>query len=305
MSGDEILQHVQSFAEVGGDRSLDNLTRGFRHQASHAGKLSNLLLGPAGTRVGHHVDGVEVLALGVLFLHGAEHFVRDAVGDVRPDGDHLVVTFAVGDGAFLVLTVDLDHLFFGLADQHFLVERNDHVIDADRDAGLGGVKEPEVLQRIEHLDRGLDPEAQVAVVHHLGLPLLAEQTVGEGHSFGKLRVEDDPAHRGVDEMVLHGNGFGVEYVLVVVGSGEVDHTARKAQLDHRLRFHLADFQRQDDFFGRSEQTPLAEGPGLFLGQVVAAQHDVLAGNRQRLTVCRRKDVVRAEHQHRSLGLSLR
>ena len=53
--------------------------------------------------VGHDVDRVEVPARLVELLHLAEHRVGDLLGDVRPDGDDLVVALAVGDRAFEVL----------------------------------------------------------------------------------------------------------------------------------------------------------------------------------------------------------
>jgi hypothetical protein len=36
---DEVLQHVQAFAEVRRDRRLDDLAVGLGHQAAHAGEL--------------------------------------------------------------------------------------------------------------------------------------------------------------------------------------------------------------------------------------------------------------------------
>ena len=39
---DEVLQHVQAFAEVRRDRRLDDRAVGLRHQAAHAGELSDL-----------------------------------------------------------------------------------------------------------------------------------------------------------------------------------------------------------------------------------------------------------------------
>ena len=77
---DEELQHVQAFAEVRGDGRLDDFARRLRHQAPHAGKLANLLLGAARAGVRHDVNGIEQAFL-VLALHGLEHFVRDLVGD--------------------------------------------------------------------------------------------------------------------------------------------------------------------------------------------------------------------------------
>jgi len=43
--------------------------------------------------------------------------------DVRPDGDHLVVTLAVGDRAFEVLLLDLDDFVARALDQRRLLGR--------------------------------------------------------------------------------------------------------------------------------------------------------------------------------------
>ena len=113
VSGDEILQHGEAFAEVRGDRVLDDLAGRTRHQAAHPGQLPDLLLGAAGARVGHDVDRVELLALLVRLLHLLEHRVRDLLGDVGPDGDDLVVALAVGDRPVEVLLLDVDDVLRG------------------------------------------------------------------------------------------------------------------------------------------------------------------------------------------------
>src|SRR3984893_9573719 len=41
--GNEVLQHVEAFAEVGGDGSLDDFARGLGHEAAHAGERPDLL----------------------------------------------------------------------------------------------------------------------------------------------------------------------------------------------------------------------------------------------------------------------
>src|SRR5262249_55564643 len=106
--GDEVLQHVEAFAEVRGDRGLDDLTRRLGHQTGHGGKLADLLFGAARAGVGHDVNGVEVTAGAVVLFHGLEHFIGDLFGDLGPDLDDLVVAFAVGNGAVLVLIFDRD-----------------------------------------------------------------------------------------------------------------------------------------------------------------------------------------------------
>ena len=166
VGGDEVLQHGQAFAEVRRDRRLDDFARRLGHQAAHAGELANLLLGTASAGVGHDVNRIDVAGL-VVLLHGAEHLVRHLFGDGRPDFDHLVVALAVGDGAVQILLLHGDGLLLGVAHQTRFARRNDHVVDADRQARRGGVVEAELLDAVEHPHRGLQTEAQVAVVHQL------------------------------------------------------------------------------------------------------------------------------------------
>ena len=56
---DEVLQYVQTFAEVRGDRRLDDRAIGLGHQTAHTGELTNLRGRAPGTRVGVHVHRVE------------------------------------------------------------------------------------------------------------------------------------------------------------------------------------------------------------------------------------------------------
>src|SRR5439155_1740598 len=80
-------------AEVRGDRCLDDLARGLRHEAAHAGELADLLLATPCAGISHHVDRVELATL-LARLELAEHLLRDQLGDVRPDVDDLVVALA-------------------------------------------------------------------------------------------------------------------------------------------------------------------------------------------------------------------
>ena len=121
--GDEVLQHVQAFAEVGGDGRFDDLARGLGHQAAHTGKLADLLFRTARAGVGHDVNRIEVAAGAVVLFHGLEHFIGNPFGDLGPDFDDLVVALAVGDGAVLILAFDGDHFLFGVAHQAGLFRR--------------------------------------------------------------------------------------------------------------------------------------------------------------------------------------
>ena len=56
------------------------------------------------------------------------------------------------------------------------------------------------------------------------------------------------------------------------------------------------------FIARTERAAFALGLRLGLRHVVDAEDHVLRRNGERVTVGRRKDVVRAEHQHRGFHL---
>src|SRR5205807_4880029 len=130
------------------DGRFDDFAGRLGHQTAHAGKLADLLFRAAGAGVRHDVNGVNA-ALFVLIFEGLEHFVGHALGDVAPDGNDLVVALAVGDGAVEVLLLHLDDFFFGVFHALVLVARNEHVIDADRNAAPGGIGEPQLLEVIE------------------------------------------------------------------------------------------------------------------------------------------------------------
>jgi hypothetical protein len=122
---DEVVQHREPFTEVRGDRRLDDFARRLRHQSAHAGELTDLLFRSAGAGVGHDVDRVELPAFLVHRLHLGEHRVGDVLGRLRPDGDHLVVALAVGDGAFEILRLDLDDFVPRRVDQRSFLPRDD------------------------------------------------------------------------------------------------------------------------------------------------------------------------------------
>ena len=162
-----------------------------------------------------------------------EHLIRHVVGHLRPDGDHLVVTFTVGDGAFLVLLLHIDHFLFGIAHQLGFAERHHEIVDANGNPGLGGVKETEGLDLVQHLHRGLQAETQVAVIDQHPKTFLPQQAVDEGHAAGQMIVEDYAPDRSVDELALHRDGLGVKHILVIIGGGQVNHAAGEAQADGR------------------------------------------------------------------------
>src|SRR5271168_1467520 len=302
--GDEVLQHGKALAEVGSDGRFDDFAGGLGHQTAHTGKLADLLFRTASAGVRHNVDGVDV-ALFVLVFEGFEHFVGDAFGDVAPDGDDFVVALAVGDGAVEVLLLDLDDFLFGVFHQLVFVAGDEHVIDADGDARLGGVGEPELLQMIEKDNGVFQAKAQVGVIDELLDALLLEQTVDEREFLRQVRIEDDAANSSLNELALHLDGHGVRHVLIVVRGGEVDDFTGIAQTDGSEQLDFAGFESENDFVGGAEDAAFALGAGLGLSQVVDAQHHVLRRNGQRQAVRGRQDVARAKHEHGGFHLRFR
>src|SRR6185437_6433135 len=301
---DEVLEHGETLAEVGLDGRLDDFAGRLGHKAAHSGQLTDLLLGTAGAGVGHDVDRVHGSFL-VRRLDVVEHLVGDAVGDTRPQLRDLVLALLVGDGAFQVLLLQRDDLLFSVGHNGVLRLRDDHVVEADRQAGAGGVLEAELLDAVERANGDLEAEVQVAVVDELADALLLEQTVDERNPLRQRVIEDGAADRGGDVLLVEVHGLGVRDVLVVVGRGHVEHGAGVAQADRRERFHLLRFQRHEDLFDVGEGTAFTDGADLGLGQVVEAEHHVLRGHGDGLAGGRRQDVVRGEHEDRSLDLRLR
>ena len=123
-------------------------------------------------------------------LHFAEHHVGDLFRNVRPDGDDLVVALAVGDRAVAILLVDLHDFVLGVLHKVALARRHDQIVDADRDAGAGGVEEAEFLDVIEHRDRHLRPVTQIGEADELTETLLLQQAVDERHALRQVVEEN-------------------------------------------------------------------------------------------------------------------
>ena len=184
VGGVEVLQHGEAFLEVRQDRRLDDRAVGTRHQAAHAGQLLHLLRRTAGAGMAHHVDGVHLhdaagfridLGLGD-FLH---HFGRDHVGALGPDVDDEVVLLLVGGQTVLILLLIFAHPVTGLVDQLHLGVRHDHVVLAERDAGLAGFAEAQRHQRVGEQHGLLLAAMTIHFVDQLADLLLAQQAVDQ------------------------------------------------------------------------------------------------------------------------------
>ena len=154
---DEVLQHVQAFAEVGRDRGLDDRTVRLGHQSAHSRKLANLRRRTSRTRVGHHVDRVKrllLLDLAFAILHRLalqllHHGLADVIARFAPDVDHLVVALALRDQARDVLLFDFFHLRFSFGKNPDLARWDQHIVNGDRDTPAGRKPKPRLHQAVD------------------------------------------------------------------------------------------------------------------------------------------------------------
>ncbi len=207
MRRDEVLQHVEAFAEVGRDRRLDDRAVGLRHESAHAGELPDLRSGASGSGVGHHVDRVErllrlALAAGGHGLHTEllHHRLRDLIVRARPDVDHFVVALAVGDETGGVLVLNVLHLAFGGLQDARLLVGNDHVVHAERDTRTRRVVEARVHELVREHDGFLETELTIASIDrgrdralvHRAIDRLERQAFR--HDLGQERAANGRCH---------------------------------------------------------------------------------------------------------------
>src|SRR5215831_17074803 len=150
-----------------------------------------------------------------------------------------------------------------------------------------------------------EAKPQVSVVNQLLNALFLEQPVHIREFFGQVRIENDAADGGLDELALHLHWLGVCHVLIVVRGGEVNDFTGVAQTNWREQLDFTGFQREDDVFGGPKNAAFALGAGLVLGQVVDAKNHVLRRHGERQAMRGRENVARTEHQHRGFHLRFR
>ena len=285
----EVFEHRQTFLEVGNDRRLDDLTRRLRHQAAHTGELTHLGRRTARARMRHHVDRVDV-GIGALrrllgrgdFLH---HLLGDFFGRLRPGVDHLVVLLAMGDQAVVVLLLEILRQRTGGVDDLPLRVRHDHVVLAERDAGLERVVEAERHDAVAEDHRLLLAAVTVDLIDHAGDFALGHQLVDDVvRDLRRLRqqIAEHDAARG---------GFDPALGLL---AGLVD--ALPPVLDLGVEVDDLRMQRVLEFGHVAEDLALAGQAFAHDRHVVEAEHDVLRRHDDRLAVRRMQDVVGRHHQ---------
>ena len=292
VGGDEVLQDVQTLAEVRGDRRLDDRTVRLGHQAAHAGQLTDLGGATARTGVGHHEHRVEARLFRVLAVAGDDFFLADLrhhrLGDVvvglGPDVDHVVVTLGTGGQTLAVLVVDVLHLGLGFGQDAHLLFRHHDVVEAERDARLGRHAEAGVHQLIGEDHRVLHADAAVHVVDDAADFLLGQRLVdgGEGDVVGQDLGQQGAAGGGVHQ---------AEQLLAVVVE------IAQAHLDLGLQVQRAGLVGAVHFGHVGADHALARGGDALTRHPVQTQHHVLRRHDDGVAVGGRQDVVGGHHQH--------
>src|SRR5215831_14057184 len=113
-----------------------------------------------------------------------------------------------------------------------------------------------------------EAKPQVSVVNQLLNALFLEQPVHIGEFFRQVRIENDAADGGLDELALHSYRLCMRHVLIVVGGGQVNDFARIPQANWREQFDLAGFERENHVLSRTENAAFALGARLVLGEVI-------------------------------------
>ena len=302
MGRNEVLQNVQAFTEVRGNRRFNNGAVRLGHQAAHAGELANLGCGTTSTGVGHHVDAVErfltnLLAVTVDRRFGGElghHHLAHLVGRAAPDVHHLVVAFTLGHETGRVLGFDFLDFLFGVMDELFLLSGDGHVTHADGDAGARRQTVAVVLELVGEHDRRAQAALAEAAVDQLGDLLLLQGDVEflEAHAFRQDFGEESAADGGF--VTNHARGLFTRFLVDVVFAD----TDRAAGLE----FDNLVVPGALNFGDVGKEHALALAVDLFTRSVVETEHHVLRRHDRRIAVGREQDVVGGHHQRAGFKL---
>ena len=172
MRSNEVLLHGHTFLQVVQDRVLNDgvalstcLLR-LGHQTTHTSELSNLVSTTTGTGVKHHEHSVEAL---VSFRHVFHHSFLQAVVDMSPSIDNLVVTLLIRDKTHIEVSLHLINLVLSFLHDLCLLRRHDDVVEVERKTSeirhlvtevLDTVKEGTSTRHTHLLNNGRDKVTQ-------------------------------------------------------------------------------------------------------------------------------------------------
>jgi len=275
--GNEVLEDRQTFLEVGDNRVLDDLAsrtdqRFLRlgHQTTHPTELTNLLFRTTSPGVGHHVDGVESVA---VVLQCIEEDLGDLVVDVGPDIDDLVVALVLRNEAHGVVATCFFYFFLCAVDQTNLLVRDHDVGDRECQTSRRCILEPEVLDRIEEGCRFREAGGFEYTTDNATKVFLREHLVDVTNASWDDLVKEDAAHGSIHDRTVFETDldFGVQFNLLLVVS--------LTGLRHGGESHAFAFTTFGGF-----------------RHVIQTEDHVLRRNCNRTTVSGRQDVVAREHE---------
>ena len=286
MSGDEILQYGQTFAEVGENGLLDDVTGGFGHEAAHTGKLPHLLAIATSTGIDHEGDGI-VFLFAVVLIEGAQHDVGDLVGAVRPDIDDFVVAFARRNNTLAILLLNFIDLLLGSFDFLVLFLGDDHVIDANGNTSFSRFAEAEFLELVQGGDGLFVAADLVALPDQVSELGLADDFVRKTQFFWPDFAEGNAANGRLDDLLF---GVAIFALAAKIGIGQ-----KNALVGGHSAVGISEY----DFALGTEQLEPAvlfgNGPR-FGSEIITPEGDVLGRRHDRLAAGRAEDVVRGHHQ---------
>ena len=274
----EVFEHRHTLLEVGENRVLNNLLSlgtsllRLSHQTTHTGELLNLVFRTTGSRVEHHVNGVEALV-------GLGHFLQQDVAEfvvhMCPGIDNLIVAFVVGDETHVVVGLNLIDLFLAFLNDTFLLWRNNDIVEVEGQTCHISHAVTEVLDTVEELTGTSHTDGLDNVGNDTAQGLLRNDVVEEAYLVGNDAIDDDTADRCLHHVA---DRLAIDHV--------VDHHFHRS-----MKVALAFVMGNDGFFRTVERQSLALCTGTKLGDVVKTKHHVLRGHRDRCTVGWIQDVV--------------
>ena len=122
VSGDEVLQYVKTFTEVGLDRKLDGVSCRICHQASHTSQLLDLLIGTTGSGVSHHEDVV-------VCVKSCQQIMSQLVVSCLPGLNNLFISLLLGNKTAAEVLCNSVNGSLSVCDQLRLAGRHCHIGD--------------------------------------------------------------------------------------------------------------------------------------------------------------------------------
>ncbi len=287
MRGDEVLLHGKAFLEVRENRVFDDLTTGgtcltgLGHQATHTGKLTDLVSRSTSTGVAHHVHGIEALTILFDFLH--QNLGKTGVA-LRPNVNHLVVTLGVRDETHAIVHCNFINLLVGLIDQFGLGRRDDDVTQVKGETAFISHAVTESHDIVEEFGTHLIATTMQHVSDDVSESLLGQQLIDIRIIFGNHLIEEHTPHTGVNDFpgthAVHIDTALDDSVkvnaLLIIGN----HNLFRAIENMSFTGHMV------VTLGRK-----------LLGHVIQTQHHVLGRHGNRSTIGRVENVVGGHHEH--------